>query len=363
MKKHLITGIAAMFACAMFLSASSVYAGDYDDLPAADVQEQGFDFYKQAEEYNDLKARLGPIPNPGRPLQVGFVCKAFENEFWRLNKDGVEIQAEAMRKAGIDIKMDCRAAQGETDETGQLALLTDMVNKKYDGIQMSPISDGNLLPGVERAMERNIPMVVVNDAFMPQIDTTVGAQHWKAGELAAAWFSERIKEGEVAIISGTPRNPAARSRTDGFRKWFEKNNPKIKVVDTQNGDWDRMKAMNITETMLKAYPNLKGIYSNNDTMAMGAIEAIKGANKVGKVLLLGTDGTGEAYESIRAGELTGTVDNFPFYMSQIGMEMLVRKIAGQKLPKVIYTPQVVVDSSNCNADPKELIQWTGPVFK
>ena len=90
-----------------------------------------------------------------------------------------------------------------------------------------------------------------------------------------------------------------------------------------------------------------------------AIESVKTAGKVGECLVVGTDGTSEAYTSIKAGELSATVDCFPFYMSQISTEMLIRKLAGQEVPKVIYTPQVVIDSTNCDADPAEVIGWTG----
>ena len=146
----------------------------------------------------------------------------------------------------------------------------DMVNKGYDGIVLSPIADGNLVPGVEKAVEKGIEMVVNNDAFMPEIDVTCGAWHWQAGELAAEWVNEQIGgEGQVAVIQGTPKNPAARSRTESFKQWFADNSPNVEIVDVQNGDWDRMKSKDIADTWMKKFPDLKAIYANNDTMAMG----------------------------------------------------------------------------------------------
>jgi ribose transport system substrate-binding protein len=325
---------------------------------------QASEYAKDAVKYNDLKAKLGPIPNPGKKFQLGFVCKAFENEFWRNNRDGANAGAKALQDAGFDIKMDAKAAQGEGDETGQLSIMMTMVNRNYDGLLVSPISEGNLQPGIERALlEKNIPIVYVNDAPSPLSSNIAGAYHWEAGELAAEWFSKKIGSGEVAIITGTPRAAAARERTEGFKQWLEKNNPAITVVDTQNGDWDRMKAKDATDVILKKFPNLKGVYANNDTMAMGCIEAVKSANKLNSCFVIGTDGTSEAHASIKAGELAGTVDNFPFYMSQIGMELLIRKIAGQDVPMMVYTPQLVVDAQNINTDGAELIGWTGIRFE
>lgn len=352
MKKMILAGLTLALGLSVALGA--VQAGEW---------KQASEYAKDAVKYNDLKAKLGPIPNPGKKLQLGFVCKAFENEFWRNNRDGANFAAKTLQDNGMDIQMDAKAAQGEADETGQLSIMSMMVNRRYDGLLVSPISEGNLQPSIERALESGIPIVYVNDAPSPLSSTITGAHHWEAGELAAEWFSKKIGSGEVAIITGTPRAAAARERTDGFKQWLEKNNPNIKVVDTQNGDWDRMKAKDATDVILKKYPDLKGVYANNDTMAMGCIESVKSANKIGQCFVIGTDGTSEAHASIKAGELSGTVDNFPFYMSQIGMEMLIRKIAGQELPMMIYTPQVVVDAANINSDAAELIGWTGFNFK
>jgi ribose transport system substrate-binding protein len=333
-----------------------------EQLPAADVAEQGFNAYDKAVGYNDLKKTLGSIDSSKipQPLRVGFVAKALENEFWRMEKEGAEAAGKALRDLGLDITVDVRAAQGEGDELGQLAVLNDMVNKQYDAIMVSPIADGNLLPGVEKSIDNGIPMVVVNDAFMPQIRTTVGAWHLEGAELAAEWVAQQINgKGEVAIVQGLPKNEAARIRTEGFAAYIEKNYPEITIVGKQNADWDRTKAKEVADIWLRQFPNLKAIYANNDTMAMGVLEAVRGVNKVGDILVVGCDGTSEALDSVAAGELSATVNNFPFYMSQIGLEMVLRQLAGEEVPKVIYSPQVVIDKDNYTLTDAELINWTG----
>ncbi len=331
-------------------------------LPSADVAEQGVDYYDGAMTYEEVTAELGPLTITSTDeIQLGYVCKAFENEFWRMQKEGAEQVVADLIAAGVNISMDVRAAQVETDEQGQLAVMNDMINKDYDALLVSPIAEGNLIPGVESAMEKEIPMSVVNSSFMPHIPVTVGARHLAAGELAAEWVNEQLggEGGQVAIIMGMPKATSARSRTEGFENWFKENNPDVEVVAIQNADWDRMKAKDVADVWLKQYPDLKAIYANNDTMAMGALEAVKAADKLGSCYVLGTDGTSEAFTSIAAGELSATISSFPYYMSQIATEMLLRQLEGQDVPKVIYTPQVVIDSSNVDVDPAELIGWQG----
>lgn len=338
-----------------------------DPMPAADVAKQGYDFYDGAMTYGDAIAKLGPIPKIKGTLQLGYVCKAFENEFWRMQKEGAEHIVSVLKEQGYDVKIDVRAAQGESDEQGQLAVFNDMINKKYDGILVSAISAGNLVPGTEKANEKGIEMVVSMDAFMPQIESTVGAWHYQAGQLAAEYINKAIGgKGEVAIIQGLPKSSPAITRTQGFKKWFEDNNKNVKVVAVQNADWDRMKAKDITDIWLKQYPNLSGIYANNDTMAMGTLEAARAVDKIGKLVIVGTDGTSEAKKSIASGELTATVDSFPYYMAQISTEMLVRKLMGQDVPKVIYSPQVIVDKKNVDKKAEDVyksVGWNGMVFE
>jgi len=329
--------------------------------PAADVAAQEVEFYDGAVNYSDLESKLGPIPKPTKPLKLGFVCKAFENGFWQSVKQGAEAAQKELNAAGIQVTIDVRAAQGESDEQGQLAILNDMVNKGYDGIIMSPISEGCLLPGVEKALDKGIPMVVNNDAFMPEIDATAGVSAWQGGLMAAEYMNKAMNgKGKIAIIQGNLKTPPARYRTDAFNKWFKENNPAMQIVETQQADWDRMKARDIAETFLKKYPDLDAIYCNNDTMAMGAVEAAKSAGR--KIIIQGMDGTEEGYEAIRKGDLTSTLECFGPYMARISTEILLRKIGGQTVPKVVFTPEMVLDINNIDADKAALSGWKGFYF-
>ena len=95
---------------------------------------------------------------------------------------------------------------------------------------------------------------------------------------------------------------------------------------------------------------------------MGALEAVIAADS--ECVVVGTDGTSEAIESIKAGELDATVDFFPNIMSQIAVEVQVRKLAGEELPKVIYAPQSVRDADNAEASFEEIFGYEyAPVFE
>ena len=99
----------------------------------------------------------------------------------------------------------------------------------------------------------------------------------------------------------------------------------IEIVAKQNADWDRQKSKDLADTWIKQYPDLNAIFCNNDTMALGVVEAVKSSGK--DILVVGVDGIGEAYDSIRRGELDATIDSFPFYKAQNAGEVMLRRAA------------------------------------
>ncbi|MCC8179948.1 MAG: substrate-binding domain-containing protein, partial [Planctomycetes bacterium] len=100
------------------------------------------------------------------------------------------------------------------------------------------------------------------------------------------------------------------------------------------------------DTILIQHPELTGFYCNNDTMALGVIEAVKDRGRLGKTLVIGTDGISAAYDSILKGELTGTVDSFPVLTGMTAMETAIRLLGGQDLPRVVATPQALITKEN-----------------
>ena len=339
-----------LFVVAIAFVASSAFAAEFNPDTA-----DGINFKEMRKNYN-------AIPKPEKEIKLGAVAKAFENEYWRTLKQGMETGAKNLQDRGYDVDVSVRSAQGEGDEEGQLAIVKNMILRNYDALLLSPISDANLIPGVEAAQRAGIPVVNVNDGIIAIAEQYVGPRSVQNGELAAEWIAKKLNnKGSVAVVVGMPKAFAARQRTIGFKTWLENNAPDVKIVETQNADWDRSKARNLAATWIKKHPDLNAIFCNNDTMALGVQEAVKSSGK--DILVVGVDGTGEAYASIRKGEMAATVDSFPFYKGQIAVETALRVLGGQKIPRVIWTPQALIDSSNVDVDAAEIIGWEEPTFE
>lgn len=309
----------------------------------------------------ELRKQLGEVPAVEGEIKLGAVAKSFDNEYWRTLKEGYgEYQTKAAA-GGYNLTIDVSSAQGENDEQGQLSIVQNLINKKYTGLLLSPISDGNLTPGVDDAKKAGIPVINVNDGLIANADSFVGPKADQNGELAAEWIAGKLGgNGQVAIVIGMPKAFAARQRTKGFENWLAENAPGIEIVARQNADWDRQKSKDLADTWLKQYPDLDAIFCNNDTMALGVVEAVKASGK--DILVVGVDGIGEAYDSIRKGELSATIDSFPFYKAQIAGEVMLRKLGGQEIPRVLWTPQALIDADNVDVAAEEIIGWTDPAY-
>lgn len=308
----------------------------------------------------ELRTQNGMEVAVAAGTKLGAVEKSLSNEYWRTLQGGYE-KAEEVVSATVAITVKVDGTTDESDETGQQTMTENMINENCDAILLSPISDSNLTSAVENAKKKDVMVMNVNDGLIAEADYFVGPNAYQNGELAAAWISEQLgDQGEVAIVVGIAKAFAARQRTAGFKGWIEDNNSGLNVVAEQNGDWDRQKSKELATTWIQQHPDLKAIFCNNDTMALGVVEAVKEANA--DILVVGVDGIGEAYDSIRAGELSATVDSFPHYKAQVAVECALRALAGQAVPKVVATPQALIDAENVDVDPGEIIGWEDAAY-
>jgi len=293
-------------------------------------------------EWSQLGAKLGPVPKPKAGTRIGAVAKTMTNEYWRLLGEGYKAGGS---KNGVQV--DVQAAQSEGDQLGQLAIAENMLTRCYAELLLSPQTDANLRPVLGEAAKTNVPIINVNDAVIPSAEHYIGNVQRDNGVRAARWYIQnRPAGGKVAVIEGMAGVYAAVQRTDGFTSTLSKESTKFTVVASVPGNWDRQTSYDAATNIVQQHPDLVGIYCNNDTMALGVVEAVKAAGKLNQIAVIGTDGTSDAYKSILAGELTGTVDSFPVLTGEVAVETALRVLGGQKVPRVVATPQALVTKAN-----------------
>jgi len=333
-------------ACAGVESSGTDAAGNTVPSSCANTaQPFSTDEATDSTEYGDLTTKLGPVPTPAKDVRIGSVMKFLGNQYWATLSKGQTTRAD---KYGVTL--DVQAASSESDQIGQLNASETMLNKGYKLILASPQSDTNMCPAVEKAESKGLLVVNVNDAVFPNARQWVGPNQIQNGVSAAQYMGKTLPKGaSVAIIQGQAGVYAAKQRTAGFTD--EAGKQGLKVVASVPGDWDVQKARDAATTILQQHPDLAGFYCNNDTMALGVAEAVKAAGKKGKVQVIGTDGISDAYAAIRNGDLTATVDSYPNLTGAVAVDVGLRLLAGQKVPRAVYTPQALITKANVDDAP------------
>ena len=294
-----------------------------------------------AVESTELESTLGAVPKPSSGFDVSYVAKTLINEYWQDVKSGAE---GAAKEHGVAISV--QASKDESSLTEQLDLGRTVLSKKPDALLLSPQSDSNMQSVIQDAKSQGIPTIVLNDARTEGTDVYIGPDQEKVGGDAAAYILKKLPEGgEVAQIEGQAGSPNARLRIEGFKKGVEGSGGKLKLVASQPADWDRLKALEATTNILRANPNVKAFYANNDTMALGVVEAVKKSGKTG-IVIVGTDGIRQARSSIKDGDLTATVAESPCTEGKLGVEIALRLKANQKVPAWVLSPTKTIDAEN-----------------
>ena len=320
-------------ACTLSLMAGSAFGQELAPLNS--------DTETDRIAWSELQAKFGDVPAVAEGTKVGGVSKTLTNEYWRTLGEGYAAFAE---KLGVEVAY--QAASSEGDQLGQLSIAETLLAQGFNALLFSPQTDNNLQPALEAAETQGVPVINVNDAVIPGARHYVGNVQQDNGVRVAKWFIENRPEGgKVAVIEGQAGVFAAGQRTKGFTETVTKDG-KFTVVASVPGNWDRQVAYDAASTILQQNPDLLGFYANNDGMALGVVEAVKAAGLSDKVVVFGTDGISDAYASIRAGELTGTVDSFPMLTGEVAMETALRLVGKQALPRVVTTPQALITKDN-----------------
>lgn len=198
-----------------------------------------------------LAAKFGPVPKLPAGTRVAGVMKALSNEYWQLLKKGYEKGAKA-----YGVQVNAQAPSNESDQIGQLSMMNTMMGQGYKAFLLSPQTDANLLPGVQRAREKNLLAINVNDALVATTPHFVGNIQRQNGVSVAQYLIKTLPGGgKVAVIEGQPGVYAAGQRTGGFKDTLG-TSKKFTIVASVPANWDRQQAFTTARDILRKNPDL-----------------------------------------------------------------------------------------------------------
>ena len=271
-------------------------------------------------------------------ISIGMAFQEMNNEYFIVMREALESAAESI---GAEVMY----TDARHDVNKQISDVQDMVTQGIDILLINPADSTGIEAAVEYAKNEGVYVIAIDAQAEGPIDAFVGSENYNAGYLAGKEMAEDLNgEGNVAILDGIPVVPIL-ERVEGFEDAISEY-PDIEIVDVQNGQQERSKAMSVTENMMQANPDLDAIFSVNDTGALGTLAAIESAGS--DIKLYSVDGHPEAIDAILNGDIfQATSAQFPRDQVRIGIGVALAKYWGaEKLPEKIPVPVELINDSN-----------------
>jgi len=240
----------------------------------------------------------------------------------------------------------------ETDFAEQVRIVEDLITQRVDAISVCAIGNEAIVPAVKKANAARIPFFIHNSLeSLPggEVVAYVGYNQRKGARLMGEFAARLLKgRGKILILEGIP-GYHTRERTAGFREGLDVERHRgIVIVGSQPADWERSKAMAVTENTLQRVPDLTLVFGCSDEMALGAAAAAKAHHRSG-MLFLGIDGNPNAIDAIRKGDMTATLGVYPKRMGAMAVETISKTLKGKRVPRTVETPMEIVTARNAEA--------------
>ena len=272
---------------------------------------------------------------------VALVMKSLANEFFKTMEEGAKAH-HAQHKGEYDLKV--VGIKNETDVAQQIAFVELMIAQKVDALVIAPADSKALFPVCKRAMDAGIIVVNIDNKFDEAVlkDKSaqipfVGPDNRKGAKLAGVYLAARLKAGDkVAIIEGAPNAYNGIQRKLGFEEAMLGSN--LTIVSSQTGYWEMDRAQPIVSALVNEHPDLKAILCANDNMALGAVAALNGAGKLGRIQVVGFDNIAAVRDRVKEGVILCTVDQHGDKLAVFGIEYALEMLKTKAQPADKETP-------------------------
>lgn len=190
------------------------------------------------------------------------------------------------------------------DPAKQTSDIEDLITKKVDAIVMLPMESAAMTPAADKIANAKIPLIVVDRAVKTEnYRTYIGGDNYGIGSGDAKYLVDGLMkkkgkaEGKVVEISGVP-STVTDLRSKGFRDYI-KDYPGIEIVASQPGDFTREKSLKAMENILQANKEIDAVFSQDDDMTVGIVQAIKDAGRQDEMFIVSSGGMKEIYQMMK----------------------------------------------------------------
>ncbi len=270
--------------------------------------------------------------------RIGLSISTLNNPFFVTLRNGAQ---EAAKKEGVELVV----ADAQNDAATQQDDVQNFVTQQMDAILVNPVDSASIVPAVQAANQANIPVIALDrGASGGEIATLIASDNVEGGRMAGEELIRLVGSGPVAQLEGIPGASPTRDRGQGFEEAINAQEA-VELVVSQTANFDRAEGLNVTENILQSNPEIKGIFAQNDEMALGAVRAL-GDQAGTEVKIVGFDAIEDALEAIQSGKMNATVAQQPDKIGSLGVENAMKVIDGESVPENIPVEVKLVTKEN-----------------
>lgn len=243
---------------------------------------------------------------------VGFSqSESTSNPFRATETKSITDEAKKLGIKLIQRNANANVSQQNTD-------IESMIAQGAKVLIVAPENSDGLAPALAQAKAKHIPVLTidrtVNGTACSDFIGFIGSNFLGQAKISADDLGAALNgKGSVVVLQGTSGNNVATDRTNGFNQELAAKYPGIKIVASQTANFDQATGQKVMEQLLQSHPDINGVYAENDTMALGAIQAIRAAGKTpGKdIKVVSIDGTEDAVKDVINGTMAADVETNP----------------------------------------------------
>src|SRR2546423_1331791 len=292
-----------------------------------------------------LPASLALLPpaSAQQKTTIGVSLAQDDNPFYIAMLRGIRARAQ---EPGWDVA----TVSANEDKLKQINGVQDLIARGVKGILISPIDAVGVNAAYDAAAAAKVPIVsVARGSASPNQTIHVAMDEKQIGRDIAEWTARRLGgKGKVALLMGPSGAPTFRNLGEGFSEIMAKY-PGIEIVSRADGPLTRERGVKQAEDVLVAHPDLAAIYTANDDVALGAMQAVNAGNRQGKTLVTGMNGVTPALRALEAGNLAMTVRLNPVEWGRLGVDVLATYFKGDKVEPRVFIKHVIIDTTNIDA--------------
>ncbi|UUP18597.1 sugar ABC transporter substrate-binding protein [Nitratireductor thuwali] len=285
--------------------------------------------------------------------KIGVSMALFDDNFLTVLRNGMQDYAGELD--GVDLQIE----DAQNDVGKQLNQIQNFIASGVDAVIVNPVDTDATVAMTKAAADAGVPLVYVNREpvnvdDLPDNQAFVASDERESGTLETQEICRLLKEqgkgdgAKIVVMMGELSNQAARMRTQDVHDVIATEECSfMEIVEEQTANWNRTEAADLMTNWLSAGLEFDAVVSNNDEMALGAIQAMKAAGiSMDEMLVGGVDATQDALAAMAAGDLDVTVFQDAAGQGKGAVDAALKLASGEEVDQKVYIPFQLVTPEN-----------------